>query len=148
MDWDTVLQHGLTALGSGGSAFLGAFLRFKRRLHECEELLKHSAGTISHLQADIDVCKSTIATLKSDFEREVAHRKELAEFRKEERDSRHDPLDDLRGDIVDLKEAVEKLKERGAHYVHTDTFASFTKSQEDQWKVLERTLGRIEGSLK
>lgn len=141
MNWDVIIQTGITAIGTGGLSFFGAFFRFSQRLKECEET------TASLLQEVTRVAKASDA-LRADYDRDLQHRKEMETLRAAERASRPDPIEDLRRDLVQLKQDIEKLKEKGARYVRGDVFAAFTKAQEDQWKEMARTLGRLEGMLK
>lgn len=155
---DIILQGG-TALITGALSFLAAFLRYKQRLADAEKALKVLAVEVPKYRQDAAETKSHYETLsqgwrlefnqlKQDFEREIQHQRELAEAVKEDRASRPDPIETLGHDLHTLRQDIEKLRERGGRYVRSDVFASFTKSQEDQWKEMARTLGRMEGMLK
>lgn len=159
MDWNALAQHGLTAAGSGLSAFLGAFLRFKARLKECEDALKSVKEELPKLVTELAALRVHQSSMnsgwrlefdgfKEDFTRELEHKKELEQVRQQERGSRPDPTEELRREVSQLRNEIEKLKERGGRYVRNDVFTQFTKSQEDQWKEMARTLGRLEGLLR
>ena len=159
METHDIIQSGVTALVTGGASFLGAFFRFKQRLKETEESLKKVLVELPRLRAAVAETKGhyealsggwrlEFNNLKSAFETEIKHQRELAEALKEDRASRPDPVEALHGDLRQLRQDIEKLKERGGRYVRNDVFAAFTKAQEDQWKEMARTLGRLEGMLK
>lgn len=132
--WNYAVEHGITAMGSGALAFAGAFFRFKQRLQGHEDALKK-------LAEELPKCRETCAT-------EKRHQQELIELREKERASRPDPLEDIRGALHDIRDDLEKMKERGAHYITHDTFTKFTRDQEDQWRSLTRAIGRLEGAAK
>jgi hypothetical protein len=160
LDWNALAQHGLTAAGSGLSAFLGAFLRFKTRLKECEDALKAIKDTqLPKLLVDQEKLSEHQKTMsagwrfefdgfKEDFDREFKHKAELEQVRRQERASHPDPSEELRRELLSMRAEIEKLKERGGRYVRNDAFTQFAKSQEDQWKEMARTLGRLEGLLR
>jgi chromosome segregation ATPase len=159
LETQEIIQSGVTALVTGGASFLGAFFRFKQRLKETEESLKRVLTELPKLRAAVSDIKGHYESLaggwrlefnglKSAFELEIKHQRDLAEALKEDRASRPDPLEALHGDLRQLRMEIEKLKERGGRYVRNDVFTTFTKAQEDQWKEMARTLGRLEGMLK
>jgi hypothetical protein len=157
VDWNTVASQALTAAGSGASAFLGAFLRYKARLKACEDALKLLATEVPKMRTDLATAlmqydSSTAGWrlefdgFKDDFEREMKHRKDIDEAVEKERHSRPDPLEDLRREVKELRSQIEQLKERGGRYVRNDAFTAFMRAQEEQWKEMARTLGRLEGA--
>lgn len=166
MDWDHITQIGLTALGSGGSSFLGAFLRFKQRLKVAEESLASLAAegpklrtelaalrtelttTVAHYDATIKGWRLEFDSFKADLATEVQHRKEITEAVEKERHSRPDPLEDLRREVDRMKREIDRIKERSSRYVRSEVFDAFAKSQEDQWKEQTKALGRLEGILR
>ncbi len=131
MDW---IQYAGTAVLSGGTAFLAAWGRFKQKLQEHDTALARQAADV--------------ATFREQYTREKDHKRELEDLRDKERASRPDPFEDIRHDIARLEEDVEKLKDKVSNHVHANTFAAFTKSQEDQWRDMMRTLGKLEGLFK
>jgi predicted nuclease with TOPRIM domain len=155
LDWNEVTKTALTVAGSGGSAFLGAFFRFKQRLKDAETNAAEALAEAQTATADLAVLRSAhenlaagwrleFNALKDDFQRELAHRTALEEAREEGRASRRDPTEDLRDELEELKKQLERLKERQARYVRSETFVEHTKAQETQWKEIARTLGRLE----
>lgn len=155
MDWDSVAKTAITAVGSGGSAFLGAFLRFKQRLKQAEDDAGAARKDASIARAEVAELRAEVANLKTgwrlefdsfkeDYERDVKHREEMEEAIAEARESRPDPTETLRHEVDQLKQQLEKMKERQARYVRNETFADHVRGQESQWKEIARTLGRLE----
>jgi hypothetical protein len=138
LDWTTILDHGLTAAASGGASFLGAFFRFKQRLKACEDALTKLSDEVPRLRRQYEIAaagwRAELDAFRADIRRELQHQQQLVDMRAKE--------------LAQMHQDIEKLKERGSRYVRSDAFASFTKSQEDQWKEMARTLGRLEGMLK
>lgn len=159
METGSILTQALGSIAAGGVSFLGAFLRFKQRLQVCEDALKLLALEVPKLRAGVTEAKLHYEALsggwrlefnqlQSEFNTEMRHKRELEEALRADRASRPDPLEDVREDLHRLRQEIEKLKERGGRYVRSDAFAAFTKAQEDQWKEMQRTLGRLEHLLK
>lgn len=155
MDWNEVVKTGLTAVGSGGAAFGGAFLRFKQRLQQAEDNARAGLELAQLLRAELTTYRAAqdhvaagwrleFASLRDDFQRDLDHREELERAREEGRASRRDPAEDLRHELHELKTQLERMKERQARYVRSDTFVQHVKEQETQWKELARTMGRLD----
>jgi hypothetical protein len=142
--WSTLLEQIPTAVGSGVTAFFGAYARFKARhasLEKGNRLLKEKVDTQGQ------GWRLEFNTFKEEFD----HYKELAdkveEVRKEERASHPDPFEGFNGDLRRIREDIDKLKTRAGRYTRNDDFVAFVRSQEEQWRKLERTLGQLEGQL-
>jgi DNA repair exonuclease SbcCD ATPase subunit len=155
LDWNEVVKTGLTVVGSGGSAFAGAFLRFKQRLKKAEDeaaeallIARAARDTLFTLKASFDAAvggwKLEFADLREDFRRDLEHREEVEQAREDGRASRRDPTEDLREELHALRDQLEKLKERQARYVRNETFAEHARAQETQWKEIARVMGRLE----
>lgn len=117
-----IVQNALAAVGAGGVVFLGALARFKKRVTDFEDQLKKFGDRLEH-HLELDATKDNI------------------------RASMPDPLEDIRTILVELREDIEKLKERGARSVRIDDFTAFTREQEAQWKELAKTLGKLDSLL-
>lgn len=159
MDTTAIITQAAGALATGGASFLGAFFRFKQRLKDTTAALKEVALELPALRSAVTDAKNhyeamargwhlEFSQLRQDFETEAKHRREIAQALEQDRASRPDPLEDIARDLDRLRQDVERLKDRGGRYVRSDAFAAFTKAQEDQWKEMARTLGRLEGMLK
>jgi hypothetical protein len=159
LDWNDVAKTALTAVGSGGSAFLGAFLRFKQRLAEAEANAKKALEEAAKARgetAHLEVTLKNLAAgwrlefdgLKSDFNRDLEHREELDAAREEGRASRRDPTEDLRHEVDELKKQLERMRERQARFVRNETFVDHVKAQEQQWREIARTMGRLDALTK
>lgn len=134
VDWKDFIPHAATAVMSGAAAFGAAWGRFKSQLQGHSDEIKRLSGELPRF--------------RETHELEEKHRRELDNVRENMRLSIPDPLEDIRADIARLEQEVAQVREKQSRYVRSDTFAQFTKAQEDQWKEMMRTLGRLEGALK
>lgn len=159
MDWNAITTTAITAVGSGGSAFLGAFLRFKQRLKAAEDAaataLRETVALSGKLAALEKSCvdhargwRLEFDGFKEDYARDLRHSQELNNAVEDARASRPDPAEILRHEVEELKKQLERMKERQARYVRSETFVEHTKAQETQWKEIARTLGRLEALAK
>lgn len=155
MDWNSFAEKALTVGATGIASFGGAFFRFKQRLKEAEDAAKAAKADAEIARAETAALRGTLEAaikgwrmefddFKGDYQRDREHAVELEEARNEARESRPDPAEALRDDIDELRRQVEKIRERTARYVKNETFVEFTRGQEAQWKIIERTLGRLE----
>lgn len=159
MDWDGIIKAGAGSLFTGGAGFLGAYARFKQRLKTAEDGLKKVTEIVTQIGTTLPLLtrkyddlaagwRLEFDSFREEFERETKHRLELEEVRDEARASRPDPTEALRREVDRLRSEVERLKDRGSRYVKNDAFAAFTKDQEEQWRALAKTMGRLEGHLR
>lgn len=166
MDWSKAIEVAVTAGGSGLASFGGAFLRFKQRLKDAEDFAKEAKALATAaiegnraLKTELDnFVRMTESNLrgwrlefdgfKEDYARDERHRHELEEARAEARQSRPDPVEAFRHELADLKRQLERLRERQGTYVRNETFVEHTRGQEQQWKEIQRTLGRLEALAK
>lgn len=149
MDWDSIGQHAATALVSGVTSLLAASARFKNGFQKADSRVKALGQgwklEVDGIKADFE---TKLATLKQEFESYKELRDGIEAARKEERVSHADPFERVESSLSQLRTDIEKLKERGGRYVRNDTFAAFARSQEEQWRQINRTLGQLEGALK
>ncbi len=166
MDWTEFGKTALTVAGSGGSAFIGAFFRFKQRLADAEGAAKAAKQEADSAKAEALAARAETAALKAsmealtkgwrmefddfkeDYEKDKKHRLELDEAVAEARQSRPDPTEALGREVDELKKTLERLRERQARYVRNEQFVEHTRAQETQWKEIARTLGRLEALAK
>lgn len=162
MEPGNLIVHALTVAGSGGAGWLSAWLKHRRLTHQerrSEKLLKQR---IDELEADLEEKAESLKThiqqyaannagwtlelagIKDDIEQE-RHLKDAID---KERSSRPDPLEDFRREFAELKRTVERLRERSGQYTKNEAFTGFVKAQEEQWREMNRHLGRLEGMLK
>jgi len=173
LDVGVLIEHGLTVLGSGGAGFLGSWLKYRRAkqlvdakqllaakkdaresvelLERLETLEEAHQSHLTALQEHIDQYKANNAgwllelnTIKNELEEDKAIRAAITA----ERGSRPDPLEDLRRELSEIRKNLERLREKGARYTKNEAFAEFVKGQEEQWREMNRHLGRLEGMLK
>jgi chromosome segregation ATPase len=173
VDVGTLIEHGLTVVGSGGAGFIGSWLKYRRakqlvdakqllaarkEARDSTELIERLKGLeeahqshLTALQEHINQYRSNNAgwllelnTIKNELEEDKAIRAAITA----ERSSRPDPLEDLRRELTEIRKNIERIREKGARYVKNDAFADFVKTQEEQWREMNRHLGRLEGLMK
>lgn len=157
----SIAEKLVTAGVSGGASFLGALYQFKKKLDEVSadvKLLKEGDGQtvpgirqlIENIRAgwrlEFDGFKSDFEAFRDEVRREQEHEDELDEAVERARMSRPDPHEEMRKQLEELKRDVGRLKGKG--YVKNTEFAEYVRTQEAQWRALERTLGRMEALLK
>jgi uncharacterized protein YukE len=124
-----IIQNALAAAGAGGAAFFGAITRFKKRVADFEDRLNKFSDRLDKFNDRLD------------------HHLELDVTKENMRASMPDPLEDIRNMLSELREDIEKLKDRGARSVRVDDFTAFAREQEAQWKELAKTLGKLDSLL-
>jgi hypothetical protein len=157
-----IIEHVGTILGSGGAGWLAAILKHRRlksapareerKLDKrVDEIDKRIEGHITALTAHIEQYRSNnagwlleLTQLKNELEED----KRIREAIDVERSSRPDPFEDMRHDIDEVKRLVERLRDKSGRYVKNEAFEAFVRSQEEQWREMNRNLGRMEGELK
>lgn len=162
MDWNKAMEVAVTAVGSGGASFVGAFLRFKQRLKDAEtnanaaldaaiagmnkhaELANELAAFKREMNSHLTGWRLEFDGFKDDNERDQRHREALEEARAEARQSRPDPVEAMRHELEQLRRQLDRMKERQNSYVRNETFTEHTRAQEKQWNEIQRTLGRLE----
>jgi hypothetical protein len=144
-DLNALAEHSITAVGSGITSFFGAYLRFQQRLKKVEDSVTALKGKYENLKSG---WKLEFDGFRQDFANYKEMRDGIEEARKEERTSYADPFETMNTSIARLQADIEKLRERSGRYVRNDTFAAFARSQEEQWRQINRTLGQLEGALK
>lgn len=168
-----IIEHLLTIAGSGGAGWIGAYLRHRRAksLVEAKQLLeaKKEARDDAAIKARLDELeaahKSHLAALQTHIEQyrsnnagwllelntiknELEEDKAIRDAITAERNSRPDPLEDIRRELSEIRRAIDRLREKSARYTKNEAFAEFVKAQEEQWREMNRHLGRLEGMLK
>jgi chromosome segregation ATPase len=151
-----------TIAGSGGAGWFAAWLKHtrlkgapareeKKLAKELEELRKRIDEHIKELTGHIEQYKSNnagwlleLTQLKNELEED----KRIREAIEVERNSRPDPFEDMRHDISEMRRLVDRLREKSGRYVKNEAFEAFVKSQEEQWREMNRNLGQMEGELK
>lgn len=159
VNWDKAIEVAVTAVGSGGSAFIGAFFRFKQRLKEAEasasaakELAQAAISATNKLESELNDLRKVVESnvkgwrleltnFQHDYERDQRHREELEDVR---RDSRPDLAETFRHELSDLKRQLDRLRDKQGTYVRNETFTEHARAQEQQWKEIQRVLGRLE----
>jgi polyhydroxyalkanoate synthesis regulator phasin len=147
MKWDELTQHAGEVGGAGAFSFIVAFFRSRKRLASVEKSIKalvRPDGALTQLKEEF---ARELQLLREEFQREFEHRRELEEVRDHERASRPDPVEELYRRLKELEERVTNLRSRGHIYVRTETFVAYNKSQEDSWKRIGETLGRLSGAV-
>ena len=166
VDWNKAIEVAITAAGSGGASFIGAFFRFKQRLKDAEDsariakevaeaALKQGGAIaleLAELKKTVDASfkgwRMEFDGFKEDYERDQQHRAELEEARAEARQSRPDPVEALRHEVGELKRIIERVRDKQGTFVRTEAFTEHTRAMEQQWRTLERTLGQLETLVK
>lgn len=166
VDWNKAMELAITAGGSGLASFGGAFLRFKQRLATAE-----TSAAAAHARADaadkkcdtiqkeLDEFKRAVEsnlkgwrmefdTFKNEYERDQRHAEELEDVRAEARRSQPNPVESFRYELEQLKQKLERVRDKQGSFVRNETFVEHTKGQEQQWRTLERTLGQLETLVK
>jgi chromosome segregation ATPase len=158
-----------TVFGSGGAGWFAAWLKHRRLksapvreekklkgevdglVKRHEELSKRIEGHISQLAAHIEQYKSNNAGWLlelTQIKNELEEDKRIREAIEVERNSRPDPLEDIRHDIDEVRRLVERLRDKSGRYVKNEAFEAFVRSQEEQWREMNRNLGMVQGELK
>lgn len=68
------------------------------------------------------------------------------ELERSQRGSKED-LDQGRSRFVELERRIERLADEHKHFLRREDFKSFVDDEGSRWDDLQRSLGRIEGSL-
>lgn len=162
MELGTIIVHGLTVAGSGGAGWISAWLKHRRLAHneqkgdkllrkrveqleaELEERAQELTGHLKQYAANNAGWTLELESIKADIDQD----RNLKEAIDKERGSRPDPFEDFRREVAEMKKTVEKLRDRSSQYVKNEAFAGFVKTQEEQWREMNRHLGRLEGMLK
>ncbi len=145
MDWNALSQHGLTSAITAVLAFAGSYARFKMRLSTAEKGVKEQKAALEAVKRG---WRFEFDAYKAEQEQEKEHQAELLAARKEERASRPDPFEAFNDQLRSMRADIDRLKERGSRYVRNEAFAAFVKSQEEQWRAIERSMGQLEGVLR
>lgn len=156
----SIIEKLVTVGLSGGASFLGALYQFKTRLELAEEYIKELKGenkdvvgirqlveAVRHgWRLEFDSYKADYEAFKKEVEREREHEEELDQAFERARASRPDPVEELKHQLSEMKREFDRMKNRG--YVKSSEFAEYVRKQDEEWRRLERTLGRWETLLK
>lgn len=153
---DSIIEYVVAALAGGGSSILTTALRVAKRFTKLEEGMEEIKDELASIKKEQANHKEKFLTLPQGFKLElISLRQELEEEIEDNVDAalrmtkpEFTTLEEQKRRLENIERQVERLRNEQSLFLKTEVFASFTEEQARQWYELQRSLGRIEGSLK
>ena len=172
MSW-LIPEHVITALLSGGGSFVGVTLRWSARLKTAEDELKALRKKFDEFEGvfrsfvrmpqgeNREGLDAALVTFKRGWNLAFTSFRDDMEFKlqdlvkeavekqfRELTPSKADLLEDVYRQLKELSAESRRQRDKSSNFVRNEAFAAFTKQQEEQWREVERAIGRLEGILK